>query len=469
MSLINDMLNDLEQNKDKNNQPKKLNENVQTNHSPEGTPDIPSSNKMHPPTMPPADEDEVKITIDSVDGSTKDATSQTESDDTEHSNFAPTSDDKVSIPDESMPEDLTPKENQTKHQQPWETGQTQTAKATDNSTDKPKINTSKVVEDKKPSHKRLIIWIVIIGIACIALAFVYLKPKSSEKATAESILGTVATPSKQTTQPAIEIKEDNQPTSAEADMNATPADKTTEAKTDSAEPASTTDNEATTTNASKANTHEEAHSATTDDTSHEQAIELKPVEVSPLVQAQTSYNQIMADIGNLSSYQAIEQMQQLLNEHPTFKPARTTLAAMLVKYGNTTQALIILEEGLKQSPADKEIAELTAHILVEKNDIKQALHILKRAQPATIQSDPDYYAFMAGLYIQEQDFAQAQDFYQALTRLNPQNGNWWAGLAISSEKLGQPQTAMDAYNKAETVGGLSPALQAYIEQTMQGS
>jgi MSHA biogenesis protein MshN len=159
----------------------------------------------------------------------------------------------------------------------------------------------------------------------------------------------------------------------------------------------------------------------------------------------------------------------LLSEHPDFKPARTTLAAMLVKYGDSAQALTVLNAGLKQSPADKDMAELTAHILVEQGSVQQALRILKRAQPATIQSDPDYYALMAGLYIQEKDFLQAQNFYQALTRLNPQNGNWWAGLAISSEKLGLQQAAMDAYNRAETVGGLSPALQAYIEQTMQGS
>jgi MSHA biogenesis protein MshN len=450
MSLINDMLNDLEKNKDKNNRTKTESLDSAVNGtSPEGTPGIPdtasSSKESTAPSMPPADE--VKLTMDNPEEADTEVPAAT------NPGLSTEKMEKVSIP-----EDTTEKSSPD-YQQPWETGQAETSPE-EKPTKAPTLNSdTKIIDNKKPSQKRLIIWILIIGAACAVLAFLYFWPNSS-KLTAKTS-APMAVPSAPLT-PTIDIQKDKTPIDNATAVSETPADKPIENTTSGK--VATTQEEA---NTKQASTTEEK--SATPDTIQSDAIELQPVELSPAVKAQNAYDQIMSNMNTLSSYQAIGQLQGLLNEHPTFKPARTTLAAMLIKYGNSAQALTILEKGLTQTPSDKQMAELTAHILVEKNQITQALRILKQAQPATIQADPDYYALMAGLYLQEKDYLEAQNFYQALTDLNPQNGTWWAGLAITSAKLGQSQLAMSAYNRAETVGGLSPALQAYIDQTIQGS
>jgi|GEM_PF-3279479 len=332
--------------------------------------------------------------------------------------------------------------SQTTHRQPWESDQDKTKQTEDTAdleNNEIEINTdSSIIKENKPSQKRLIIWIVIIGIACLVLAFLYFWP--NEKKAPSQIHTPIAVPSTPAPKPIadtpqVDIQKDTTKNSPTNEIDSTPSDKQLPTSTDTAA----------------------------------KPIKVVPVIITPHMQAQNAYDDIMSQMNSLSSFQAINKLKAVVDEHPKFKAARTTLAAMLVKYGNASQALQILEVGLAQNASDKNMAELTAHILVEQNNIADALRILKKAQPATIQADPNYYALMAGLYLQEKDFAQAQNFYQALTNLNPQNGTWWAGLAISSEKLGQPQAARSAYNQAETVGGLTPALQAYINETMEGS
>ena len=468
MSLINDMLNDLEkhkeQNKKKYTQPKKFDETTQLDDCPKETPDtVATANTKQPPVMPPADDDDdVTIITDSADNTHDNiATDSYKTDRTKTTNpiFQPNNNEKVSIPEEE-----TPTQSKTKHQQPWESGQYRKDKPTNTGNDKVNTYFNTAIENKKSSQKRLVILIIVIAIACLVLACLYFWPTKTRAPLAQSTLRTGTALSTQPIEPKIEIQKDNQASSTETAASTAPSDKEIEASSATADN-STTASKKTTDKANNTTTEKQIDNITNND----QAVKVKPVAISPLAQAQTSYNESMANINNVSSYQAIEQMRQLLEQHPDFKTARTTLAAMLVKYGDSTQALHVLNQGLKQFPADKDMAELAAHILVEQGNVQQALRILKRAQPATIQSTPDYYALMAGLYIQEGDFTRAHNFYQALTKLNPQNGNWWAGLAISSEKLGLRQAAIDAYNQAETVGGLSPTLQAYIEQTMQGS
>ncbi len=415
MSLINDMLNDLEKNKNKSNQANAIHSQVSADAS--------STAKK----LPPAD----------LDASTMSP-----------SPSATTLEKPIS--DSKQP-----------YRQPWET-QTAT-KSADHTMDSPSIlSGSTVLQGHKPSQKRLIIWVIIASIACAVLAFLYAFPKENKTQTTPLIVATPSEPIAQTqSTPVIDIHQDTSASQGPTALNNTPQDSSSEPPAPST--ASTADHEKMTTPTEMPKIADTTH------TSPEGAIEVTPAIVTPTMQAQNSYDQVMSNLANLSSAQAIEQLSQITNQFPTFEQARLALAAMLIKYGQNDQALAVLEDGLKQDPSNFQIAELAAHVLVESNHIDKALALLKTAQPATIQASPDYYAMMAGLYLQDKNYKQASLFYQALTNLNPQNGTWWAGLAISLDKQGQTQAAVNAYNQAETVGGLSPALQSYIDQIMQGS
>jgi MSHA biogenesis protein MshN len=448
MSLINDMLNDLEKNKSKT-----------------------SSDKKTGPSLPPADDD-TSLAIKTTS--------------------------EINIPSSEVLAQNKLNESQS-YRQPWETDHSTAPLVNENAS--VSINPdSTVTTSNKHSHKRLIALVFILVLAGMTLAYFYFFPK--EKKT-EAIQITVSSPSatpsvapstavSPTTM--VEIHKDSVAPESAAPVNETPAvtpppteqssspaivdNSTTKiaAESTSSVPLPATTEMAPATTTTSPTVSEPAAAPPTSSASLSSAVsptegilEVKPVEASPAVQAQNAYDQVIGNLANLSSSQAITQIQAIIDQYPTFNPARLAAAAMLIKFGNTDQALSVLKTGLALDPSNNQMAELAAHVLVEKNQINQALAILKTAQPATIEAAPDYYALMAGLYLKEKNYAQASIFYQSLTNLNPQNGTWWAGLAISLEKLGQTEAAMNAYNQAETVGGLSPSLEAFIDNTMQGS
>jgi tetratricopeptide (TPR) repeat protein len=181
-------------------------------------------------------------------------------------------------------------------------------------------------------------------------------------------------------------------------------------------------------------------------------------------QANMSYDQAIKQLNSGSTAQAIAQLNTILNKLPDYKPARVALAATLINQGRNVEAEKTLLAGLQEDPGYSPYAELVAHLLVQNNHIDEALKALKKAQPNSISENPDYFAFMAALYLQQGQYEQSATLYQQLTTFNGKNANWWAGLSISLRKLGQLQKAGQAFQQAKNADNLSPELAAYLQQ-----
>jgi tetratricopeptide (TPR) repeat protein len=299
-----------------------------------------------------------------------------------------------------------------------------------------------------PSNKRLTIWLVILIIVLVVAGGYYFWPS------AEKVIGTATAPKPVATTPA--------PTTPTEQLDIT-KDTTTPAKPDAAAATSDEARDEPAEGDSKPNA---THATDKADMSMKPSAE---PEVDPFADAKDEYSRVMANLNTTSSLNVIKQLAIVLQKTPNYNPARATLAAMLIKYDQPVQALGVLKVGLMQDPANQQFAELTAHVLVQRKEIRQALAILKRAQPATTQSNPTYMAFMAALYLQQKDYQSAKTIYQSLVEYNSNKGDWWAGLGISLQKLSHAQDAYNAFNHAETLGGLSPTLEAYVNQALQGS
>ena len=81
----------------------------------------------------------------------------------------------------------------------------------------------------------------------------------------------------------------------------------------------------------------------------------------------------------------------------------------------------------------------------------------------TIAKDPEYHAFLAGLYEQNGQPLLAARVYNQLVHLVPTQGVWWMGLGISLEQLNKSNEALIAYNSALKTRALNPELQAYVD------
>ncbi|MEM9243206.1 MAG: tetratricopeptide repeat protein [Pseudomonadota bacterium] len=178
------------------------------------------------------------------------------------------------------------------------------------------------------------------------------------------------------------------------------------------------------------------------------------------------YNAAIAAINRDDTHQAIKLLKQIITHDPDNKNAHLSLAAIYIQQDKINAAIQILQARMAKNANDSDYAKLYAYTLIEKKASQQALNILIQAQPNDIADNTDYFALMASLYLQQQDYYHAKTIYQALIHLNPQNSLWWAGLGIANDKLGLTEQASNAFTQANQIGRLPPALQSYINNAL---
>jgi Flp pilus assembly protein TadD len=166
---------------------------------------------------------------------------------------------------------------------------------------------------------------------------------------------------------------------------------------------------------------------------------------------------------------AIEVLQQLLQDFPLHSEARQSLAAFQIKAGDALGANQTLDTGLKLQRDFAPFIQLKARLLADGGNITQALAVLEKNQPS-ISEDPEYFVLMAALYQRAGQAPQAVSLYKQLLALEPSNAKWWLGLGISLETAGSRNQAIEAFANADNIGGLSPELKAYLDTklTMSG-
>ncbi len=158
-------------------------------------------------------------------------------------------------------------------------------------------------------------------------------------------------------------------------------------------------------------------------------------------------------------------LQQILLRTPDASAARTALITLLIKQNQLAEAETIVQAGLALQPHNPAFTKLAAQILLLQNNPERALAILKTAAPV-LTTDPDYYALMAALYQKLGYVLKSAQIYEQLVAFNGNNAIWWLGLATSLETAGKNKAALEAYQNANIAGNLSPQLQSYVNARM---
>ncbi len=164
---------------------------------------------------------------------------------------------------------------------------------------------------------------------------------------------------------------------------------------------------------------------------------------------------------------AIQRLAILVDKFPGYGVARETLISLLIQSGHQQQAQAFLEAGLRLQPYYPGFIEIKARFLVDEGKVYQALHLLKKAPPA-LATNPEYYAFLAALYQRLGQLPAAENLYQQLTALHPDKGVWWLGLGVTEEGLGKTAQAMEAYSRADRSPDLDPELRGYVGNRLRG-
>ena len=192
--------------------------------------------------------------------------------------------------------------------------------------------------------------------------------------------------------------------------------------------------------------------------------QLRPLDA--VQSADLAYQKAMSLLRNGNHADTITQLQLALKFHQQHIPARKTLAMLFLDKGRVSEAEGLLQQGLQLNSHATELSKLYARILVNQENILKAVTLLEQSQPAN-QDDPSYYALLAACYQRLARHQDAELSYQKALALQPEQGVWWMGMAISLEAQGKVAPAINAFRRASVSKGLSAALSDFIKQRIQ--
>lgn len=191
------------------------------------------------------------------------------------------------------------------------------------------------------------------------------------------------------------------------------------------------------------------------------------IPLSPDQKADQQYQEILKLITKNDYSAASKQLTSLLSINPNFSKARELLATIMLKRNNIPEALTIINIGLINQPDYTPFIQLKGLLLAKQGNIPKAIAVLQQNLPP-ISSNPDYFAMLAALYQQNDQYMQAAQIYNQLAQQQPERATWWLGLGIALDSAGQPNAAQEAYQHALNAGvGLTPELKIYIESKIK--
>ncbi|MCW9050592.1 MAG: tetratricopeptide repeat protein [Deltaproteobacteria bacterium] len=188
---------------------------------------------------------------------------------------------------------------------------------------------------------------------------------------------------------------------------------------------------------------------------------------NPLSRDQQAYQSGLEQLDQGNATAAEASFLQALSINPQLLEARLQLVSIFLGQQKLSKAETQLRQGLVVAPGNAQLRKQYARFLLNEERHAEAIASL-RANPApAIGQDLEYHALLAALLQETKQFTAAADLYARLLQLRPEQAVWWLGLAISMDQSGRFDQARNAYERASALPGLRPDLQNYIRSRLQ--
>ncbi|MFA5372471.1 MAG: tetratricopeptide repeat protein [Sideroxydans sp.] len=188
--------------------------------------------------------------------------------------------------------------------------------------------------------------------------------------------------------------------------------------------------------------------------------------ISPQQQADAEYRKGLQARQAGHVPEAIATFEAALRTNERHERARLALAALLLDNGQNAAAERVLRAGLVLKPVQLGLGMALARMQVERDELQQAVDTLRIYLPQA-DNNADYQAFYAALLQRQQRHKEAINHYQLALRMQPRNGVWLMGYAISLQAVDRKEDAKLAYRQALATQTLSPELSAFVQQKLQ--
>ena len=160
---------------------------------------------------------------------------------------------------------------------------------------------------------------------------------------------------------------------------------------------------------------------------------------------------------------AIRQLEALQASRGNDPQVARWLARAYLGGGEQARLLEWLPGQLSRMPADSELRLLLGRAQLQAGDSQGAIATLERDAPPIVR-EPTYHALLAAAYQQIAQWRESAALYQRLSELRPQQATWQLGLAIALEQLDQPSAAAGHYRLALQGAGLDDSSRRFASE-----
>lgn len=195
-------------------------------------------------------------------------------------------------------------------------------------------------------------------------------------------------------------------------------------------------------------------------------IEKTAVLASPRERAEAEYRRAQALLSAGQTPAAAESLVAALHHDPAHGPSRQALLRLFLEGQRLDEAAALLQQGLDITPAQTGWAMSLARLQVERGDLAAAEKTLARSA-AHARAQADYAGFHGHLLLRLGQAGAAVERYDTATRLAAAEGRWWFGLGQALEATGRGAEARDAYRRALASGSLNADLMALAESRLK--
>ncbi|MDB4470794.1 hypothetical protein N9063_00760 [Deltaproteobacteria bacterium] len=191
------------------------------------------------------------------------------------------------------------------------------------------------------------------------------------------------------------------------------------------------------------------------------------VKLTPAEQAEQAYQTALQKLQRKDYPAAEKGFVQALSLQPRLLDARLQLISLLQEIGRHDEAEKSLLQGLELHPSSPQLRKGYARRLMDEGFLQGAIDVLQLLPQPEFVSDLEYYALLTALQQENGQHQAASSGYRQLLKYRSKEAVWWLGLAISLEQLGDTSGAKDAYQQAIALPGLRADLQDYIQTRLQ--
>ena len=164
---------------------------------------------------------------------------------------------------------------------------------------------------------------------------------------------------------------------------------------------------------------------------------------------------------------AVRSLQDALELYPGHLPARESLVEILGKEGKTGEAMFLLAEGLEIAPDYIVFKKKYVRLLMDQGDYDAATKIMLNGGLPAVEDDPEAHVILASLYQRLGESFLAAQTYRNLLVAWPQTGAFWVGLGGALEGQHLSEEAVVCYQRGLETKDLRKDLSQYAKKRLR--